>query len=65
MTMPETPAALWLRHVLDDEVEPLYLRMQQRGAAPTLSCLVVQQSACPFILLFVGLYAVAWFLLVY
>jgi len=65
MTMPETPAALWLRHVLDDEVEPLYLQMQQRGAAPSLSCLFVQQSARPFILLFVGLYAVAWFLLVY
>jgi hypothetical protein len=65
MTMPETPAALWLRHVLDDEVEPLYLPMQQRVAAPSLSGLVLRQSARPFILLFVGLYAVVWFLLVY
>jgi len=65
MTNPETPAALWLRHVLDHEVEPLYLRMQQRAAAPILSGLVLHQSARPFILLFVGLYAVAWFLLVY
>ena len=65
MTMPESPAVLWLRHVLDEEVEPLYLRMQQRTAAPSLSGLVLQQSATPFILLFVGLYAVAWFLLVY
>jgi hypothetical protein len=39
--------------------------MQQRAAAPSLSGLVLQQSALPFILLFVGLYAVAWFLLVY
>jgi len=62
MTMPETPAALWLRHVLDHEVEPLYLRMQQRAAAPSLSGLVLQRSALPFILLSVGLYAVAWFL---
>jgi hypothetical protein len=65
MTMPETPAALWLRHVIDDEVEPLYLRTQQRVAAPSLSGLVLQRSARPFILLFVGLYAIAWFLLVY
>ncbi|MBV8905873.1 MAG: hypothetical protein JOZ22_19740 [Acidobacteriia bacterium] len=65
MTMPETPAALWLRHVLDHEVEPLYLRMQQRAAAPSLSGLVLQQSALPFILLCVGLYAVAWFLVLY
>jgi hypothetical protein len=56
---------LWLRHVLDDEIEPLYLRMQQRAAAPSLSGLVLQQSAFPFILLFVGLYAVVWFLVVY
>lgn len=65
MTMPETPAALWLRHVLDHEVEPLYLRMQQRAAAPSLSGFVLQQSALPFILLSVGLYAVAWFLVLY
>jgi hypothetical protein len=65
MTMPEAPAALWLRHVLYDEVEPSYLRMQQRVAAPSLSCLAVQQPARPFILLFVGLYAVTWFLVVY
>ena len=58
MTMPETPAALWPQHILDHEVEPLYLRMQ-------LSGLVLQQSALPFILLFVGLYAVAWSLLIY
>jgi hypothetical protein len=65
MTMPETPAALWLRHVLDDEVEPLYLRMQQRAAAPSLSGLVLQQSALPFILLSASLYAIAWFLVLY
>jgi hypothetical protein len=65
MTMPETPAALWLRRVLDDEVEALYLRMQLCAAAPSLSGVVLQQSALPFILLFVGLYTVAWFLLVY
>ena len=65
MTMPETPAALWLRHVLDYEVEPLYLRMQQRAAAPSLSGLVLQQSALPFILLSVSLYAIAWFLVLY
>src|SRR5579885_1718849 len=36
MTMPETPAALWLRHVLDDESEPLYqeLRTGWRADAP-------------------------------
>jgi hypothetical protein len=39
--------------------------MQQRVAAPSLSGLVLQQSAHPFISLFVGLYAVAWFLVVY
>jgi hypothetical protein len=55
MAMPETPAALWLQHILDHEVEPLYLRMQQRAAAPSLSGLVLQQSAFPFILLLVGL----------
>jgi hypothetical protein len=65
MTMPETPAALWLRHVLDDEVEPLYLRMQQPAPAPSLSGLVLQQSALPFILLSVSLYAIAWFLVLY
>jgi hypothetical protein len=65
MTMPETPAALWLQHILDHEVEPLYLGMQQRAAAPNLSGLVLQQAALPFIVLFVGLYAVAWFLLIY
>ena len=65
MTIPETLAAVWLQHILDHEVEPLYLRMQQRAAAPSLSGLVPQQSALPFILLCVGLYAVAWFLLVY
>jgi hypothetical protein len=32
MTMPETPAALWLRHVLDDEIEPLYQELRtERG----------------------------------
>ena len=65
MTMPETPAALWLRHVLDHEVEPLYLRMQQRAAAPSLSGLVLQQSALPLILLSVSLYAIAWFVVLY
>ena len=67
MTMPETPAALWLRHVLDDEIEPLYqeLRTGWRAAAPSFSGAVPNRSALLFILLFVGLYAVVWLLLLY
>ncbi len=67
MTTPETPAALWLRHVLDDEIEPLYqeLRTGWRAAAPSISGGVPDHSALPFILLFVGLYAIVCFLLLY
>ena len=65
MTTPETPAALWLRHVLDDEVEPLYLRMQRRAAAPTLCGSVLAHGALPFILLLVGVYTVVCVLLLY
>jgi len=65
MTMPETPAALWLRHVLDDEVEPLYqeLRTERGAAVPTHFFSAVGPGAFPFILLFVALYAIACVLL--
>jgi hypothetical protein len=67
MTMPETPAALWLRHVLDDEIEPLYqeLRTERGAAVPTHFLSVIGRGAFPFILLFVALYAIACVLLLY
>lgn len=67
MTTPETPAAVWLRHVLDDEIEPLYqeLRLAHAAAVPSFSVPVARPGALPFVLLLVGLYAVAGFLLVY
>jgi len=67
MTIRETPAAIWLRHVLDDEIEPLYqeLRMKQRPTTPTVSGSVLDHGALPFILLFAGLYAIACVLLLY
>ena len=65
MTMPETPAALWLRYVLDDEIEPLYQEMRtgRAAAVPSQFLWVVDRGAFPFILLFVALYAFACVLL--
>jgi len=67
MTIPETPAALWLRHVLDDEIERLHqeLRMKQCPATPTVSGSVLDHGALAFILLFAGLFAIACVLLLY
>ena len=67
MTMPETPAALWLRQVLDDEIEPLYqeLRTGRRAAVSIQFLSVVGRGALPFMLLFVALYAIACVLLLY
>jgi hypothetical protein len=67
MTMPETPAALWLRHLLDDEIEPLYqeLGTGRAPAVPTQFLSVVGRGAFPFILLFVAFYAIACVLLLY